>query len=175
MRAPGYAFCPYDGTPLTVRSDRHGAELPTCSQCGFIDYGNPKPCVAVLIEREGRVLLARRGVEPKKDFWDIPGGFIEAGETAEEAVARELLEETALRVKIVRYLMSISDRYGPRGVVTLNLCFTVETENWPPTAADDVTELRLFSPDELPSELAFDHQRVVLNVWIEECANPPVH
>ncbi len=69
-----YRHCPYDGDRLGLHDGR-----AACGRCGFIDYHNPKPAVAILITLDGQLLLARRGIEPAKGMWDIPGGFIETG------------------------------------------------------------------------------------------------
>lgn len=85
--AYSYSYCPYDGKKL-IETDTGRAKCPLCD---FVDYQDPKPCVAIFITQNNKVLLARRGVEPFKGMWDIPGGFIESGESAEQAVIREAL------------------------------------------------------------------------------------
>ncbi len=158
-----YTHCPYDGERL---SERDESGRPKCPHCEFVDYGNPKACVAVLVQSRGRVLLARRGIEPGRGLWDIPGGFIESGETAEQTVAREIKEETDLELKDICYLMSIPDTYGDSGVPTLNLCFTAVPASEEFRAASDVTELKFLLPDEIPWDLlAFRHQKEVLETW----------
>jgi len=159
-----YQYCPYDGTRLDVADPADGAR-PECAQCDFVDYQNPRPCVTILIVDERRVLLARRGVEPAKGMWDIPGGFIESGESAEQAVVREALEETALHVQVREYLGSLPDVYGHRGIPTLNLCFLVEIVSGGLRAQSDVAELRWFEIDRLPARRAFAHQHQMLQ-WI---------
>ena len=168
-----YLFCPYDGNSLHY-GDTEGVSRPICDRCGFIDYGNPRPCVAVLAEREGRVLLVRRGIEPRKGAWDIPGGFIQPGETAEDAAARELWEETGLRVESddITYRMSIADVYELPTigkVATLNLCYSVIPRNWATLkSGSDAAEVALFSLEDdkdIPVELAFSHQHVLLRAW----------
>jgi len=154
-----YAFCPFDGSRLSA------PPLLTCTACGFVDYGNPKPCVAVIVEEAGKILLGRRAVEPGKGLWDILGGFIEAGETAEVAVLREILEETGLHVTITRYLGAFPDTYGPRRLPTLNLAYVSVPTSGAPQAASDVAELRWFAADELPQRWAFPHQERVIAAW----------
>lgn len=173
MASP-FEYCPFDGSVL---SQQAGTRLPVCPDCGFIDYGNPKPCVAVLIERDDGILLARRGVDPAKGKWDIPGGFIDAGETSEQAVIREIREETGLELTDIRYVMSLADIYAPRGEPTLNLCYFAKAVNWPPRADSDVAELQLVSADALPSweEFAFAHQRLIIERWLGESSAPPRH
>jgi NADH pyrophosphatase NudC (nudix superfamily) len=160
-----FLFCPYDGQRLAPRTDDEGTTRPCCPVCGFIDYANPKPCVAVLIEQDGRLLLGRRAKEPAKELWDILGGFIDAGETAEQAIHREVEEETGLHVLIGRYLGSFPDTYGPRGVPTLNLGFVTVPTGGTLRPASDVAELRWFAPAELPTAWAFPHQVQVIDAW----------
>ena len=162
-----FRFCPYDGTHLVWRGGEDSGNLPTCPECGFVDYNNPKPCVAVLIERDGRLLLVRRGVEPAKGMWDIPGGFIDYDESAEEAARREILEETGLRLANLRYRASVADVYGPRNPPTLNLCFAADVAGGGPRPQSDVVELGWFGPDALPEHLAFRHQKELLSIWLQ--------
>ena len=70
-----------------------------CPSCGFVHYENPAPTVQAWIERDGRLLALRRGQEPLKGEWNMPGGFVEAGECGPEAIAREVREETGLEVE----------------------------------------------------------------------------
>ena len=81
--------------------------------CGSTYYANSAPCVSALVEDDdGRVLLARRAVEPYRGLWDPLGGFLEEGEHPEDALRRELLEETGLRCEPVRFLGVWMDVYG---------------------------------------------------------------
>lgn len=160
-----FAFCPYDGQRLAPGPDSEGIARPVCPACGFTDYGNPKPCVGVLVEQDGRVLIGRRGVEPARGAWDILGGFLHAHETAEEAARREILEETGLQVTLTRYLGSFPDVYGPRGMPTLTLAYTARVTGGTPRAASDVAELRWFAPAELPRAWAFPHEARVIEAW----------
>jgi ADP-ribose pyrophosphatase YjhB (NUDIX family) len=121
--------------------------------------------VAVVVERDGRLLLARRAVAPAQGLWDLPGGFLEAGETAEAGVHREIREETGLAVRLVRYLGSFPDTYGPRRLPTLNLAFVVAVASGRPQAASDVAALAWFGPGEIPRPLAFPHQEQVVRAW----------
>jgi NAD+ diphosphatase len=150
-----FQYCPRDGSRLTAGNDGR----PACSQCGFIDYQNPKPCVAIIIvDATGQVLLGRRRFEPRRGMWDIPGGFIDRDESAEEAVVRECREETSLEIAQMEYLGSVSDAYDDRGTRTLNLVFLVRQVIGKECPADDVAELRWFAASEIPAELAFPHQ-----------------
>lgn len=159
-----FVFCPYDGHKLVSHLEE-GITRPACPACGFIDYANPKPCVAVIVEQDGKILLGLRATEPAKGLWDILGGFIDAGETAEDAVHREILEETGLRVEIVRYLGSFPDTYGPRRLPTLNLGFVAVPVGGTLRAASDVGEVRYFAADQLPEVWAFPHQVQIIAAW----------
>lgn len=150
-----YLYCPYDGQRLDAGAP--GKRL-SCTCCGFIDYQNPKPCVAIFIVRDGKVLLARRAIEPAKGAWDLPGGFIDDGESAEKAVLREAREEMTLRVRIAKYLGSIADVYGPKETPTVNLCFLVEVTAGEPVPKSDVEALAWFPLNRLPTNMAFAHQ-----------------
>ena len=158
MRNP-YSYCPCDGGNLIVQGG-----LATCPRCGFIDYMNPKPCVAVIVEREGSVLLGAKKVGTGH-VWDILGGFIEHGETAEEAAIREVREEAHLELSNLQYFMSARDAYPPWDEPTLTLCFTAVSTNWPPKADSDVEMVQLFVPENIPSNLAFPHQKHLLESW----------
>jgi 8-oxo-dGTP diphosphatase len=165
-RTPNYSHCPYDGEPLRP-SDTQSQERSRCPRCGFVDYQNPRPCVCILILRDRHVLLARRAVEPVKNMWDIPGGFVDAGESAEQAVVREALEEASLHVRVCDYLGSLPDVYGDRGVPTLNFCFVAEIISGELRAQSDVAELQWVSLDSPPEQMAFAHQQQMLQ-WGRE-------
>ena len=122
----------------------------------------------------GRVLLVRRGIEPDRGKWDIPGGFIEEGEALEDAARRELREETGLEVELGALLGVWPDWYGsgPSAPYTVNVYWTARVVAGEAGAADEVEELRWFDPDELPArgELAFTNVALVLDAWQEQHA-----
>ena len=139
-----------------------------CRACGEPTYLNPRPTAsAIVLDAHDRVLLGRRGVEPFKDCWDLPGGFCEPGESLEEAVRRELREETGLEVELGELLSSHPDRYGEGGPFTLNAFFLARVREGTPAAADDVVELRFFEPDRLPpaERIAFACCREAIAVY----------
>jgi ADP-ribose pyrophosphatase YjhB (NUDIX family) len=120
-----------------------------------------------VLDGAGRVLLARRAVEPFLGFWDTPGGFVEPGESLEECVRRELREEAGVEIAVGRLVGSFPDTYGPTGEATVNTFFECRLLSGEPRPDDDVAELRWFSRDELPApgEIAFECVRAALAAW----------
>jgi 8-oxo-dGTP diphosphatase len=162
----GWRICPRCEGELDNTGDRAVCR----GTCGSTYYANSAPCVSALVEDgEGRVLLARRAVEPYRGLWDPLGGFLEEGEHPEDGIRREILEETGLRCEPVRFLGAWMDVYGsaPDAAATLNLYWTMRIVSGTPVAADDVAELRWFAPDELPpgDELAFAVVADALRAW----------
>ncbi|MGI9187305.1 MAG: NUDIX hydrolase [Gaiellales bacterium] len=130
----------------------------SCTACERPYYHDAKPCAAVLVvDEHGRLLLGRRGIEPRLGLWDIPGGFCGPAETPEACAVRELLEETGCSIEVTGMLGHLIDTYGDDGDHTLNVIFTARILSGTPVAADDVAELRWFTLDDLPrdEELAF--------------------
>jgi NAD+ diphosphatase len=93
---PAYSYCPCCGTFL-ARALQAGRERLCCPACGWVHWDNPTPVVAAVIEYQGKVLLARNVAWPEKTF-ALVAGFLERDETPQQAVAREVLEETGLTV-----------------------------------------------------------------------------
>jgi len=137
-----------------------------CPACGWTFYGNPVPAAVALVARGDRVLLTLRARAPYAGTWDLPGGFLEAGETAEEGLVRELREELGMRVRTLRLLTTAHDVYGPRGFPVLTLVYRVTPAAGPLSAADDVAEARWFPRDRLPlRRIAFRGVREALRRW----------
>ena len=123
------------------------------------EYRNPLPTADVIIELGGGgIVLVRRRNPPWG--WAIPGGFVEVGESLEEAAVREALEETGLRVRLKcqMHTYSAPDR-DPR-FHTITTVFVAEAEG-SPEAGDDAAETGVFGEDGLPRDLAFDHRRIL--------------
>jgi ADP-ribose pyrophosphatase YjhB (NUDIX family) len=160
----GWTYCPRCGNELAG----DGARVE-CAACGFVAYSNPKPtATAVCVDRDGRVLLTRRAVEPRPGSWDLPGGFVDEHEHPLEALRRELREETGLEIEPLEFLGIWMDRYGDSTAqTTLNLFWTARVLGGLEQAADDVAELAWFAPDDLPEadEFAFDCVPRALAAW----------
>ena len=142
---------------------------PRCRRCGWISYGNPVPAVAAVIVRGGRVLLTLRGRPPYQDTWDLPGGFIEADETPEAALARELREELDIRrFRRGRLIGFFPDRYERGGLPIISIVYRVTPESGRMTPGDDVAAARWFPLTNLPyRDIAFPAMRAALRAWVK--------
>lgn len=148
-----FAYCPVCGSKHFAE---HNAKSKQCENCGFTYYLNPSAATAAfIINSRGELLVERRGKEPAKGTLDLPGGFIDNDETAEEGVAREILEETGLKVTSARYMFSLPNIYLYSGMTihTLDIFFrcTVE-EGAEPVAADDAAECLWLPLSEIHTE-----------------------
>ncbi len=113
-----------------------------------------------LVRKGEAILLVKRRNPPFKGSYALPGGFVEAGETVEEAVVREVWEETGLRTRVTGVLGVYSDpRRDPRGH-TVSIVLRLRVVGGRLKGGDDAAEAAFFRVDELP-KLAFDHERVV--------------
>ena len=128
-----------------------------CAGCGFVLYFNAiSATVAVIMNEKDEILVARRAKEPAKGTLDLPGGFADSMETAEEAVTREVLEESGRRVTETNYLFSLPNKYLYSGFEehTLDMFFLCRVESGDcPVANDDVEELAWMSLDDIRPEL----------------------
>ncbi len=136
-----FGYCPKCGSKHFEVNDEKSKR---CENCGFVYYLNPGAATAAfIVNGRGELLVERRGKEPAKGMLDLPGGFIDPDETAEEGVAREVKEETGLTVTSASYLFSVPNVYLYSGmnIRTLDFFFrcTVE-EGAEPVAADDAAE-----------------------------------
>ena len=119
----------------------------------------PKLMVDVVIPSERGVVLIRRGTEPFAGQWALPGGFVEVGETVEEAAARETAEETGLAVEVARLIGVYSEpERDPRGH-NVSVAFLVRVLSGELAAATDASEVSVLDPSSV--ELAFDHRRII--------------
>ncbi len=147
-----FEYCPRCGSNAFAVND---FKSKRCGSCGFTLYFNAiAATVAIITNSKGEILVARRAKEPAKGTLDLPGGFVDSFETAEEGVAREVAEETGLKVKSARYLFSLPNKYLYSGFEehTLDLFFLCTTEGGTPKAEDDVEELRWMKIEELDSK-----------------------
>lgn len=158
-----WRFCPRCSAGLVAAEDHL-----RCPSCGEEYWANAIPAVQGILERDGCVLLARRGREPRRGHWDLPGGFLHETENAADGLRREFREETGLAIEPVQLLRVDIEPYGARHVFSVTWLVRGDGE---PVAADDVDELRWFAPGELP-EMAFPGQNLVLRDWAARQQKP---
>ncbi len=165
-----FLYCPKCGEKrFTIRNEK----AKCCEACGFVYYFNPSAAVACFITNaQGELLLTRRAKDPAKGTLDLPGGFVDMSETAEEATLREVYEETGLVLKDCYYLYSLPNLYMYSGfeVHTLDLFFKCEVENFEHLqAADDAEELVVLKPSELnPLDFGLLSIRRAIEFYIEK-------
>ena len=148
-----FAYCPECGSS---HFEKNSEKSKRCAACGFEYFMNPAAAVVAFIKNsKGELLVERRLNEPAKGTLDLPGGFADTLETAEEGVAREVREETGLTVTSARYLFSLPNVYHYSGldIQTLDLFFECEVEDDSTlVAADDAAECFWLSPYDIHTE-----------------------
>ena len=153
-------FCSYCGEKLIEKSFQEKNHW-YCQTCDRIHYENPFPAVAALVpNQDGQLLLVKRAVEPAKGAWCLPGGFIEIDESIEEAVLRELKEETGIEGEIGKLVDFFSQRSPLYGALLI-FGYRVTMLGGKLQAGDDAQEARFFDLDDLPPIAFLSHQRLI--------------
>ena len=147
----------------TSEREADGRRRPVCEACGAVTYLDPKLAVAVVIGREGRVLLGLRASHTRNPgTWSFPAGFVERGEKVEDAAVREAREESGLDVRLGP-LLGLFSEAGEEVVLVAYAAEPVDSTA-EPLAGDDLLEVRWFALDDLPP-LAFPHDATILAAW----------
>ncbi len=159
-----FSWCPKCGSQ-SLACERPG--VLACGACGLRFFINVAAAVAaVLRDRQGRVLFVRRSQEPGKGLLDLPGGFVEAGESGEEAIRREMREELGIELTVSGLIASAPNEYEFEGITyrTLDLFFECASPDLARAAArEEIDEMIFTSPHEVgPAELAFASVRRIL-------------
>ena len=165
-----FRFCPACGSP---RFEPHNQKSKQCPQCGFTYYFNPSAAtVAVILNERDELLVVRRAKQPARGTLDLPGGFCDCYETAEQGVCREVLEETGLSVCQTRYLFSIPNiyPYGGMDIHTMDLFFLCrlrQTDGG--QAADDAAQLMWLPLEQVrPEDLGLTSVRQGVELLLQE-------
>jgi 8-oxo-dGTP diphosphatase len=157
---PLFRFCPLCGGRLDKRRIKiNEPERLVCNLCSFVYYLDPKVAAGTVTLFEKGIVLVKRGISPGYGKWVFPGGFVDRGETLEEAAIRETLEETNLQVQIT----SLLNVYSYPGSSVIIVAYLAEAVGGVPAACDESLELELFPYEKIPwSELAFPSTRDAL-------------
>ena len=138
----------------------NGKILPknqSCPHCGRFD--NRGTTVDAVVIKNDQILLIKRGVEPDKGKWALVGGYVDWDESVDDAVGREVSEETGLHVKSLKFIGQYSDpKRHPRQ--TIDSAYLVEVEG-KVKAGDDAVDFQWFDINNIPPGLAFDHNQII--------------
>lgn len=148
-----------------------------CQECGFVSFFGPVAAVGGLIVNElGELLLIRRAREPGKGKWGLPGGFVDPGESAEEAVEREIREEIGLTIKAMTYLCSSPNRYDYRGIIAPVIDFfylcSANSDSELTIAEEELDHFEWSVPtsDHLEN-MAFESNRLAIEHWLNHVSD----
>lgn len=145
-----WKYCPECTKPLQSIIGQDKVERPTCPDGHFTHYNNPDAAAGAIVRKNGKYLVLRRAINPAKGEWELPGGFIKSGETAEETVVREVQEETGLTTKIIRCLGTTSGQYGDTGITVIAVAFLVDVVDGTLKLSHENSEHRWVGIDEFP-------------------------
>ena len=165
-----FKYCPKCGS---AHFEVHNEKSKQCADCGFVYYFNPSSAtVALILNERDELLVCRRAKEPAKGTLDLPGGFIDMTETSEEGVAREVREETGMKVAKAEYLFSLPNIYIYSGfpVHTLDMFFLCTVEDISHfSAMDDVSDSFFLPLSEInPEDFGLDSIRRGLKKFLSD-------
>lgn len=158
-------YCSSCGARVSRRipeKDTH--ERWVCDACDMVHYQNPLVVVGCVAERNGKVLLCKRAIEPRYGYWTVPAGFMELGETIAGGAARETLEEACATVELGHLFASVD--VVDAGQVHLFFSGKLVSDYG---VGDESLEVALFSEDDIPwDELAFQSGKFALQKYFED-------
>jgi ADP-ribose pyrophosphatase YjhB (NUDIX family) len=137
-------------------------ERDVCSRCGFVHYVNPKIVTGSIVRHDGRILMCRRAIAPRIGYWTLPAGFMEVGETAEQAAMREASEEANAAIVIERLLAV----YTIPRIARVQIMYLAHLAEAVYSPGPESLEVKLASWDEMPwDDLAFPTVRWALEQY----------
>ena len=161
-------FCSNCGQAVVLRIP-DGDHLPrhVCDHCGIVHYLNPKVVVGSVPEYQGRILICRRGIEPRRGFWTIPAGFLENDETLEGGAAREAHEEAVIDVEIGTLLLLANVVHARQ----VHVFFRSRMRSAAFATTPESLEVRLVEEKDIPwGELAFPSTEAALRHFVADRA-----
>ena len=162
-------FCHFCASPIEKRHIEGRLRL-YCPICRTPIYENPVPAACVvLVDDRNRLLLVQRRVAPKQGMWCLPGGFVECGETPEQAAVRELQEETGLSGRI-NTLIGVTTGPGTLYKSILLIAYLVTRFSGSAMAGDDACDVDFFDADHLP-EIAFGSHHSFIRLYYSTLAS----
>jgi ADP-ribose pyrophosphatase YjhB (NUDIX family) len=159
-------YCQSCGSPVAVTiPEGDNRQRHVCSSCGDIHYQNPKIVAGCLPVWDDKVLLCRRAIDPRYNFWTLPAGFMENGETLEQAAKRESMEEANAELEDLSLFTVISLPH----ISQVYMMFRARLRNDRFFPGDESLETRLFSESEIPwEELAFQTIHRTLETFFDD-------
>ncbi|MCC6171853.1 MAG: NUDIX hydrolase [Gammaproteobacteria bacterium] len=159
-------YCSNCGAPVQILVPE-GEHLPrhVCTQCRTIHYQNPKLVVGCVPDYQGRLLICRRAIEPRRGYWTVPAGFMENGETLQQAAARESQEEALADVEIGSLLTVVHVLHAHQ----VHVFFRARLHSLDFGVGPESLEVKLIRLDEIPwPELAFPSTEFTLRRYLED-------
>lgn len=156
-----FRYCPACAKPLITLADGPDAGLPACPDGDYVHYANPAVTTFAFIEDGGTYLALRRAHAPALGEWDMPGGFVEAGEYPDDSIRREIREETGLEVDDLRVFGAWTGQYGPGGKWTVDIAYHCRRSAGTFVMSDEKSEAAWVPLAEFP-EPAFNSERLAL-------------
>lgn len=153
-----FRFCPLCSDELTPLASGPDHGRMGCRRGHFVHYENPAVTAFALVERDGRYLVLERGQEPYRGHWELPGGFVEAGESPAESVRREIFEETGLLVEEPSIIGAYTSRYGDNGKWTVDVAFHCQASPGDLSLSAESSDAAWVSIEHMPP-LAFAGER----------------
>ena len=159
-----YAHCPRCGGALEKRVVfTHDPPRLVCSSCRFVFYLDPKVAVGAICRLEGKIIMLRRAIDPAYGKWVFPGGYVDRGESLEDAARREAREEIGVEVRVTRLINVYS--YTGRPVVVV--VYEAEVVGGEVRGGAEALEVRSFEPGDIPWDgLAFRSTREALEEFL---------
>ena len=161
-------FCDQCGAAVRLRVPE-GDTLPryVCAACGTIHYQNPRLVVGCVPEHEGRILLCRRAIEPRRGYWTVPAGFLENGETLQQGAARESLEEAQAEVAVGSLLSVVHVLHAEQ----VHVFFRASLPAARFGVGAESLEVELVEPAQIPwADIAFPSTDFTLRRYLEDRA-----